>query len=45
LAIHGGTGETPLIAKGYRFMINFWYRLHTLPAETLAKKALIDNEQ
>ena len=43
LAVYGDTGETPLLAKGFRFMINFWYRLHTLPDETLVKKALIEN--
>ena len=37
LAVYGDTGESPLIAKGYRFMINFWYRLHTHPDKTLAK--------
>ena len=43
LAIYGDTGETPLLAKGFRLMINFWYRLHTLSGETLVKKALTEN--
>ena len=43
ITVLGDTGEIPLLLKGYRLLINYWYRLHTLPDETLAKKALIEN--
>ena len=43
LAIMGDTGETPLLFKGYRLMLNYWHRLHKLPNENLAKKALTEN--
>ena len=43
LALYGETGEIPLSLKGYRLMINYWKRLTTLPDQSLAKKALIEN--
>ena len=39
----GDTGEVPLLIKGYRLMINFWHRIRGLPADTLVKKALLEN--
>ena len=43
LAVMGETGEIPLLIKAYRLTINFWYRIHALPDETLVKKALLEN--
>ena len=43
LAVMGDTGETPLLVKAYKRMVNFWHRLRALPDEMLAKKALIEN--
>ena len=43
LAVMGDTGEVPLLIKGYRLMINFWHRIRGLPADTLVKKALLEN--
>ena len=43
LAVMGDTGETPLLIKAYKRMVNFWHRLRTLPDDTLAKKALLEN--
>ena len=43
LAIYGETAEVPLSLKGYRLMLNYWVRLRSLPATSLAKKALIEN--
>ena len=43
LAVMGDTGETPLMLKGYRLMIQYWYRITNLPNETLVKKALLEN--
>lgn len=45
LAVMGDTGEIPLLYKGFRLMLNYWHRLHALPNESLAKKALIENVQ
>ena len=45
LAVMGDTGETPLLFKGYRLMLNYWHRLHKMPDEDLAKKALTENVQ
>ena len=43
LAVMGDTGEIPLMLKGYRLMLQYWYRITNLPNETLAKKALLEN--
>ena len=43
LAVMGETGEIPLTLKGYRLMIQYWYRVTNLPRETLAKQALLEN--
>ena len=43
LAVYGETGEVPLSLKGFRLLINFWYRVTNLPDNTLAKKALLEN--
>ena len=43
LAIYGETGETPLSLKGFRLMLNYWKRLITLPNDSLAKIAYIEN--
>ena len=45
MAILGETGETPLLMKGFRCLINFWHRVRGLPDNSLAKKALLDNVQ
>ena len=42
-ATYGETGEIPLSLKGYKLMLNFWFRLSHLPDNNLAKKALIEN--
>ena len=43
IATYGETGEIPLSLKGYRLMLNFWFRVTHLHENTLAKKALIEN--
>ena len=43
LSVMGDTGEIPLLFKGFRLMMNYWHRIHKLPNETLAKKALTEN--
>ena len=43
LAVMGDTGETPLLFKGFKLMVNYWHRLHKLPNISLAKKALNEN--
>ena len=43
MAIYGETGEIPLSIKRVRMMLNFYYRLTTLPEDNLAKKALQEN--
>ena len=43
LSLMGETGEIPLIFKGYRLMIKYWYRINNLPGDTLVKKALLEN--
>ena len=45
MSILGETGETPLLMKGFRRLINFWYRVRRLPNIALAKKALLENVQ
>ena len=43
IATYGEAGEIPLSLKGYRLMLNFWFRVTHLHENTLAKKALIEN--
>ena len=43
LAVLGETGEVPLMLKGFRLMLNYWFRVSNLPNYTLAKKALLEN--
>ena len=43
LAVYGETGELPISLKGYRFILNYWYRVTNLPDTVLAKKALLEN--
>ena len=43
MAVYGETGEIPLSIKGYRLMLNYWYRLTKLPDDNLAKMALLEN--
>jgi len=45
LAVMGDTGEIPLLFKGFRLMLIYWHRLHSLPNESLVKKALNENVQ
>ena len=43
LAIMGDTGEIPLVLKGFRLMLQYWYRISNLPNDTLVKRALLEN--
>ena len=43
LALMGDTGEIPLMMKGYRLIVQYWYRVTNLPNESLAKKSLFEN--
>ena len=43
LAVMGETGEIPLLLKGYKLMIQYWYRVTNLPDRNLAKLALLEN--
>ena len=43
LTLMGETGELPLMLKGFRLMIKYWFRVSNLPNTTLAKKALLEN--
>ena len=43
LAVMGETGEIPLALKGYRLMLQYWYRVTNLSNDNLAKKALLEN--
>ena len=43
ISIMGDTGEVPIILKGFRQMLIYWYRIHKLPDEMLVKKALMEN--
>ena len=43
IAVYGETGETPLSLKGFKLMLNYWYRIKSLPNDTLVKKALHEN--
>ena len=43
LAVYGDTGEIPLSLKGYRLMLQYWYRISNLPEDDLVKKALHEN--
>ena len=37
----GDTGETPLLFKGFKLMVNYWHRLHKLPNISLANTDII----
>ena len=43
LPLMGETGEIPLMFKGFRLMIKYWYRINNLADDTLVKKALLEN--
>ena len=43
LTLMGETGELPLMLKGFRLMLKYWFRVSNLPNATLAKKALLEN--
>ena len=43
IPLYGETGETPLLLKGIRCLLNYWHRLTKLPDTTLAKKALLEH--
>ena len=42
-AVMGDVGELPLILKGYRLMLQYWYRITNLPNGNLAKISLLEN--
>ena len=43
VAVLGDTGETPLMLKGYRLMLQYWHRINNLPNDTLVNMALLEN--
>ena len=45
LAVMGDTGEIPLLLKGFKMLLKYWYRVTNLHDNTLAKKALLENVQ
>ena len=43
VAVLGDTGESPLMLKGYRLMLQYWHRIDNSSNDTLVKMALLEN--